>query len=35
MIQKESRLRDIQSNLLELSAYSGRNINVLEMYDIS
>ena len=33
--QKESRLRDIQSNLLELSAYSGRNINVLEMYDIS
>ena len=33
--QKESRLRDIQNNLLELSAYSGRNINVLEMYDIS
>ena len=33
--QKESRLRDIQNNLLELSAYSGRNINVLEMYNIS
>lgn len=33
--QKESRLRDIQNNLLELSAYSGRNINVLDMYDIS
>jgi len=29
--QKESRLRDIQGNLLELSAYSGRNINVLDM----
>ena len=29
--QKESRLRDSQGNLLELSAYSGRNINVLDM----
>tara|TARA_R100000654_G_scaffold68773_1_gene97958 strand:+ start:6939 stop:7724 length:786 start_codon:yes stop_codon:yes gene_type:complete len=29
--QKESRLRDIQGNLLELSAFSGRNINVLDM----
>lgn len=33
--QKESRLRDIQGSLLELSAYSGRNINVLDMYNIS
>ncbi len=29
--QELSRLRDIQGNLLQLSAYSGRNINVLEM----
>jgi hypothetical protein len=33
--QKESRLRDIQSSLLELSPYSKRNINVLDMYNIS
>jgi|14_taG_2_1085336.scaffolds.fasta_scaffold00059_14 hypothetical protein len=31
--QKESRLRDIQSNLLELSAHSGRNMNVLDMME--
>lgn len=31
--QKESRLRDIQGNLLELSAYSGRNMNVLDMME--
>lgn len=29
--QELSRLRDIQGNLLELSAYSGRNINILNM----
>ncbi len=29
--QELSRLRDIQGNLLQLSAYSGRNINVLDM----
>jgi len=32
--QKESRIRDVESNLLELSAYSGRNISVLDMYNI-
>tara|TARA_S200002703_G_scaffold84908_1_gene73288 strand:+ start:6989 stop:7741 length:753 start_codon:yes stop_codon:yes gene_type:complete len=29
--QELSRLRDIQGNLLELSSYSGRNINILNM----
>jgi hypothetical protein len=33
--QKESELRDIQGNLIELSAYSGRNINILDKYDIT
>jgi hypothetical protein len=33
--RKESELRDIQSSLIELSAYSGRNINVLDRYNIS
>jgi hypothetical protein len=30
--QRESQLRDIQGNLIELSAYSGRNINILGAY---
>ncbi len=32
--QQESRLRDIQGSLLELSAYSGNDINVLSTYGI-
>ena len=32
--QRESRMRDIQGSLIELSSYSGNNLNVLSTYGI-